>query len=83
MSTRGVDFMHEWVDENITDGWRPASREFVATLFSLCLAAAAAQGITMRDIEEELGTDVRTIIYEALMNDPNDEFEALFMGRRH
>ena len=54
-----------------------------ATLFSLCLAAAAAQGITMRDIEEELGTDVRTIIYEALMNDPNDEFEALFMGRRH
>ena len=83
MSTRGVDFMHEWVDVNVTDAWRPASREFVAALFRQCLAAAAAEAITLDEIEDELGADVRTIIFEALMNDPNDEFEALVKGRRH
>ena len=75
--------MHEWIGVNVTDGWRPASRDFVAALFRQCLAAAAAQGITMKEIEEELGADVRTIIFEALMNDPNDEFEALFLRRLH
>ncbi len=83
MTTRGVDFMHEWTDENVTNAWRPASRELVASLFRQCFLAAAAQGITMKNIEEELGADVRTVIFEALMNDPNDEFAALFRRRRH
>ena len=83
MSTRGVDFMHEWIDVNVTDAGRPASADLVAALFRNCLAAAAAQGITIDEIEDELGSDVRTIIFEALMNDPNDEFEALVLGRRH
>ena len=75
--------MHEWVDVNVTDAWRPAIADFVAALFRNCLTAAAAQGITMDEIEDDLGADVRTIIFEALMNDPNDEFEALILGRRH
>ena len=37
----------------------------------------------MNEIEDELGSDVRIIIFEALMNDPNDEFEALFLKRVH
>ena len=77
MNTRGVDFMHEWADVNFTNGWRSASREFVTALFRQCLAAVAGQGITMDEIEGELGSDIRTIIFEAFMNDPNDEFEAL------
>ena len=81
MSSRGVDFIHKWVDQNVTDAWRPASAEFVAALFRKCLAAADAQGITMTEIEEELGFDVRAIIFEALMNDPNEEFVAKIKDR--
>ena len=75
--------MHKWVDQNVTDAWRPASADFVAALFHKCLAAAVAQGITMTEIEEELGFDVRALIFEALMNDPSAELEAKIKGRRH
>ena len=75
--------MHKWVDQNVTDAWRPARAEFVAALFRKCLAAAAAQGITMTEIEEELGFDVRAIIFEALMNDPNEEFAVKVRGHLH
>lgn len=54
--------MHEWVDVNVTDAWRPANHELVEALFRQCLAAAAAQGITVEEIEEELATDVQTVI---------------------
>lgn len=83
MTTRGVDFMHEWIDTNINADCRPFSADILDALTTQCATEAASRGIELAEIEEELGSNVRTLIFDALANDPNDEFEAFVMGRKH
>jgi hypothetical protein len=83
MSSRGVDFMHEWIDVNVTDGWRPASAETIDALVGKCASDAARRGIALAEIEEELEADIRTIIFEALVNDLEAEIQAKIKGRWH
>lgn len=80
---KAVDFMHAWIDANVTAGCRPASAEVVDALAGKCAAEAGRQGIALGELEAEMGADARSIIFDALTNDPNEEFEALFSGRRH
>lgn len=83
MAARALDFMHAWIDANITAGVRPASAEMVDALAGKCATDAASLGIALGELQAEMGADARQIIFDALVNDPNDEFEALIGGRRH
>ena len=68
MSGRGVDFLENWVNKNVTDADRKGSREHAQELAAECIAHAAALGITIDDMEPEWGS-VQTIIYQAMQND--------------
>lgn len=83
MAARALDFMHAWIDANITAGVRPASAEMVDALAGKCATDAASLGIALGELQAEMGADARTIIFDALVNDPNDEFEAIFSRLLH
>ena len=74
MSGRGIDFLENWVNKNVTDADRKGSRGRAQALAAECIADAAALGITIDDMEPEWGS-VETIIYEAMQNDMDTELE--------
>ena len=74
MSGRGVDFLSDWLDRNVTMPDRNASPEKAKELAAHCIADAANLGITIDDMEPEFGT-VETIIYESMLNDMDAELE--------
>lgn len=73
MSTRGVDFLHGWIEENLA-GFHQAlpDADLVRRLTARCTAEAAAIGIMREEFEEEFGS-LETIIREALEHDPADK----------
>lgn len=73
MSTRGVDFLHRWIDENLA-GFHQAiiDGDLVAALTRRCLAEAGDEGLVPAEIEEDMGP-LETIIREAILNNPTDE----------
>lgn len=83
MSKAGVDFMHEWVDTHITSGCRPFCAATLDALAGKCARDAAKRGIALVEIEGELEADLRGVIFDALVNDPQDEFDAFVRGRQH
>ena len=72
MSGRGVDFLENWVNKNVTDADRKGSRERAQELAAACVADAAELGITIDGMEPEWRS-VETIIYEAMQNDTEAE----------
>jgi hypothetical protein len=63
MSGRAVDFLHHWIDENVTGrdlGWTST-----AQLAERAAAAAAGKGIRLKETEPELGS-IEGVIFEAL-----------------
>jgi hypothetical protein len=76
MSTRGVDFLHRWIEENLA-GFHQALPDYdlVQRMAFRCEAEAAAAGIPREEFEEEFG-NLETIIAEAILNDPTAEVTA-------
>ena len=74
MSGRGIDFLANWLQRNVTEADKKGSRERAKELADKCIAESAAPGITINDMEPEWGS-VETIIYEAMQNDINAELE--------
>lgn len=74
MSGRGIDFLENWVQQNVTEADKKGSRERAKELAEKCIAEAAAIGITIDDMEPEWGS-VETIIYETMQNDMDAELE--------
>ena len=74
MSGRGVDFLENWLNKNVTDADRHGSRTRAKELAERCVAEAAVLEISLDDMEPELGS-VETIIYEAMQNDIDAELE--------
>ncbi len=74
MSGRGIDFLENWVQQNVTEADKKGSHERAAELAGRCITDAAANGITVDDMEPEWGS-VETIIYEAMQNDIEAELE--------
>jgi hypothetical protein len=72
MSGRGVDFLSDWIDRNVTDADRKGSMERVNELRDRCVADAAGLGITIDDMEPEWGS-VEEIIYDAMQDILGDE----------
>ena len=83
MSGRGIDFLENWLNKNVTDADRHGSRERAKGLAERCVAEAAALEISLEDMEPEWGS-VETIIYEAMQNDIDAELEfwRTFAARR-
>ena len=74
MSGRGIDFLENWVQQNVTDADKKGSREHASELAQRCVADAAANGIAIDDMEPEWGS-VDSIIYDAMQDILSDELE--------
>ena len=74
MSGRGIDFLENWVNKNVTAADRKGSQDRATELAAQCYADAAALGITMDDMEPEWGS-VEEIIYDAMRDVLGDELE--------
>lgn len=53
MSGRGIDFLENWVNKNVTTADRKGSQDRATELAAQCYADASALGITMDDMEPE------------------------------
>ena len=71
MSSRGEDFLKDWIDRNITDSDRPGSRELATILGARCKGEAASKGIGLIELEPAFVT-VEMVIYEAMAGKPGD-----------
>jgi hypothetical protein len=67
MTARGVEFLENWIQQNITDADKHGTRERAKALAERCIAEAAVFEISLDDLEPELGS-VETIIYEAMVH---------------
>jgi hypothetical protein len=74
MSGRGIDFLENWVHQNVTETDRKGSRDRAKELAGRCIAEATDLAITIDDMEPEWGS-VETIIYETMQNDMAAELE--------
>ena len=72
MSARGIDFLENWVNKNVTAADRKGSQDRATELAAQCYMDAAALDITMDDMEPEWGT-VEEIIYDAMQDMLGDE----------
>ena len=71
MTARGLDFLEDWIDRNISDTDRPGSRELATILAARCRGEAASKGISLTDLEPEFVT-VEMAIYEAMAGSRDD-----------
>ena len=83
MSGRGIDFLENWVNKNVTVADRKGSQDRATELAAQCYADAAALGIAIDDMEPEWGS-VEEIIYDAMQDVLGDElvFWKIFAGMR-
>ena len=65
MTARGVEFLKDWIERNITEHDRPGSRELATILAARCRGEAASKGIGLIELEPEFIT-VEMAIYEAM-----------------
>ena len=65
MSGRGIEFLEEWIQTNVTQADRGGDSIRAMVLADKCRADAATQGLKRDDMESEWG-GVETIIYEAM-----------------
>ena len=74
MSGRGIDFLENWIQRNVTEADKKGSLERARELADRCIAEAAANGFTIDDMEPEWGS-VEIIIDETMHNDLDAELE--------
>jgi hypothetical protein len=74
MSGKGIDFLEDWINLNVTEDYRQGDRFQAEALAKRCIADAAATGITINDLSPDWGS-VETIIYEAMQYDRGMEVE--------
>ena len=75
MTARALQFIKPWLQENL--GREPYTTHPVEGLEALlrrCVEEADAQGVTLKDIEEEIG-DLQSFIREALESTADEEGE--------
>lgn len=63
MSGRGIDFLENWVQKNVTEADRKGSMERAKELAAICVVDAAALGISIEDMEPEWGRVEDIIFY--------------------
>jgi hypothetical protein len=66
MNQRGIEFLENWIQTNITDADKHGTRERAKELAERCVAEAAVFEISLDDLEKWGG--IETIIYEAMVH---------------
>ena len=56
MTTRGIDFLEDWVSKNVKAGGPPDDPMHASNLATRCIAQAAAAGIAFEEIQPDSGT---------------------------
>lgn len=74
MSTRGRDFLKNWLDKNVSIADRKSNKSRAKELAALCIADASFLGIALDDIPPEL-RNVETIITETMQIGMDSELE--------
>ena len=74
MSTRGRDFLKNWLDKNVSIADRKNNQFRVKELAALCIADASFLGMALDDIQPEV-RNVETIISEAMQIGRDSELE--------
>ena len=65
MSARGVNFLENWIDGNVTEADKYGSHERAKELAAQMKADAKSQDLTLKDMEAKFGS-LEAIIYEAM-----------------
>ncbi len=67
MNGRGIEFLEEWIQTNVTRADRGGDSIRAMVLADKCKADATAQGLKSDDLESEWGR-VEAHIYEAMLH---------------
>lgn len=67
MSRRGMEFLENWIQTNVTDADKHGTRERAKELAERCVLEAAVFEISLDDLEPKWGS-IETIIYEAMVH---------------
>ena len=65
MTARGMDFLKNWIQKNVTTGAAPDDPLRASVLAKHCIDEAAAEGITLEEIKPDTGS-VESHIAEAM-----------------
>jgi len=78
MSERGIEFFNNWVRENVNAEGYPQdpSDAQVTALVENCTADAVTAGVSIDEIEEDMG-DLRDAIFDAMEEANTDEVNRL------
>ena len=63
MSTLGADFLHRWISEHMPEGRIDDPALIVTDMAEQAMLAAGAEGITIKEIDEEVGSVYEVIIH--------------------
>ena len=56
MKARGADFLEKWIQKNVTAGKPPGDPLTASVLATRCIAQAAAEGLTLEEIQPDSGS---------------------------
>ena len=67
MSGRGIDFLENWIQKNVTKGAPPDDPLSASVLAMRCIAEAAAEGLTLEEIKPDSGS-VESHIHDVMVH---------------
>ena len=67
MSARGVDFLEDWIQKNVTAGGPPDDPLSASVMAMRCIVESAAEGITLEELKPDSGS-VESHIAEAMVH---------------
>ena len=67
MTARGIEFLENWIEKNVTAGGPPDDPLTASILATRCIAEAAAEGFTLEDIKPDTGS-VESHIADAMVH---------------
>jgi hypothetical protein len=67
MTARGVEFLENWIEKNVTAGGPPDDPLTASVIAMRCIVEAAAEGITLEELKPDSGS-VESHIAEAMVH---------------
>ena len=67
MTAKGVDFLENWIQKNVTAGGPPDDPLSASVIAMRCIVDAAAEGITLEELKPDLGS-LESHIVEAMVH---------------
>jgi hypothetical protein len=67
MSERGIDFLENWIEKNVTSGVLSDDPLRASDFAMRCIAEAAAEGLTLEEIQPDTGS-LESHIFDAMVH---------------